>query len=509
MARRRHREKRVANTIEQLPWRDVVNPYGPTAVLSDEQMERIIDGALTVLETQGMRFLEASSRKHLAAEGADVDETSKMVRFDRNLVMEKLALAPEKFGLRARNPEHNLIVGGDHIIFASVGGPAFCSDLDKGRRPGTYAEMCDYMRLVQSLNIVHQEGGGAFEAMDLPGESRHLDLYLAQIRLTDKNCQSYALGGMRSKDSIEMACIALQTDRAGLERAPALLGIINTNSPMQLDKPMTEAVQELAGAGQVCCITPFTLAGSMSPATLAGTLVQQTAEVLAVVTYAQIVRAGAPVMYGSFASNVDMRSGSPALGTPEYTKAAQASGQIARHLGLPYRSSNTTVSNCVDGQAVFESEMSLWGSIMGGANLVNHAAGWLEGGLTASFEKLILDAEMLQMMAEYLRPIEVTDDELALDAIAEVGPGGHHFGTSHTLARYESAFYSPIISNRQNFEAWQESGSIDSATRANAIWKQLLQEYTQPELDPAIDEALVDYVNRRKLEIESGETHYG
>ena len=509
MARRRHREKRVANTIEQLPWRDVVNPYGPTAVLSDEQMERIIDGALTVLETQGMRFLEASSRKHLAAAGADVDETSKMVRFDRNLVMEKLALAPEKFGLRARNPEHNLIVGGDHIIFASVGGPAFCSDLDKGRRPGTYAEMCDYMRLVQSLNIVHQEGGGAFEAMDLPGESRHLDLYLAQIRLTDKNCQSYALGGMRSKDSIEMACIALQTDRAGLERAPALLGIINTNSPMQLDKPMTEAVQELAGAGQVCCITPFTLAGSMSPATLAGTLVQQTAEVLAVVTYAQIVRAGAPVMYGSFASNVDMRSGSPALGTPEYTKAAQASGQIARHLGLPYRSSNTTVSNCVDGQAVFESEMSLWGSIMGGANLVNHAAGWLEGGLTASFEKLILDAEMLQMMAEYLRPIEVTDDELALDAIAEVGPGGHHFGTSHTLARYESAFYSPIISNRQNFEAWQESGSIDSATRANAIWKQLLQEYTQPELDPAIDEALVDYVNRRKLEIESGETHYG
>jgi len=505
MARRRHREKRVANTIEQLPWRDVVNPYGPTAVLSDEQMERIIDGALTVLENQGMRFLEASSRKQLAAEGADVDEASKMVRFDRFLVKEKLALAPEKFGLRARNPEHNLIVGGEHIIFASVGGPAFCSDLDKGRRPGTYAEMCDYMRLVQSLNIVHQEGGGAFEAMDLPGETRHLDLYLAQIRLTDKNCQSYALGGRRTIDSIEMACIALKTDRAGLMKDPALLGIINTNSPMQLDKPMTEAVQELAGAGQVCCITPFTLAGSMSPATLAGTLVQQTAEVLAVTTYAQIVRPGAPVMYGSFASNVDMRSGSPALGTPEYTKAAQASGQIARHLGLPYRSSSTTVSNCIDGQAVYESEMSLWGSIMGGANLVNHAAGWLEGGLTASFEKLILDAEMLQMMAEYLRPIEVNDDELALDAIAEVGPGGHHFGTSHTLARYESAFYTPIMSNRQNFESWQEAGSIDAGTRANAIWKQLLQEYTLPELDPAIDEALVDYVDRRKLEIESNE----
>ena len=498
MARRRHRQKRAVNQIEQLPWRDIVNPYGPTSVLNDERLERIIDSALTVLETQGLRFLEASSRKQLALAGADVDEDSMMVRFDRNLVKEKLALAPAEFGLRARNPEHKLQIGANHIVFASVGGPAFCSDLDKGRRPGTYAEMCDYLRLVQSLNIVHQEGGGPFEAMDLPGETRHLDLYLAQYRLTDKNCQSYALGGQRSKDSIEMACIALETDQAGLLEEPALLGIINTNSPMQLDIPMTEAVQELAGAGQVCCITPFTLAGSMSPATLAGTLVQQTAEVLAVTTYAQLVRPGAPVMYGSFASNVDMRSGSPALGTPEYTKAAQASGQIARRLGLPFRSSNTTVSNCVDGQAVFESEMSLWGSVMGGANLVNHAAGWLEGGLTASFEKLILDAEMLQMMAEYLRPIEVNDDELALDAIAEVGPGGHHFGTSHTLARYESAFYSPILSNRQNFEAWQEAGSIDTATRANAIWKQLLQEYEQPELDPAIDEALVDYVDRQK-----------
>ncbi len=501
MARRGHRTKRIANAITQLPWRDVVNPYGPTKVLNSEQLERIIDGALTILESQGMRFLEPASRKALKNAGADVDEETRMVRFDRQLITQMLALAPSEFGLRARNPAHNLHVGGNHIFFASVGGPAFCSDLDKGRRPGTYAEMCDFLRLVQSLNIVHQEGGGAFEAMDLPAETRHLDLYLAQIRLTDKNCQSYALGGARSRDSIEMACIALETDRAGLLESPALLGIINTNSPMQLDIPMTEAIQELSGAGQVCCVTPFTLAGSMSPATLAGTLVQQTAEVLAVVTYTQVVRPGAPVMYGSFASNVDMRTGSPALGTPEYTKAAQASGQIARKLGLPYRSSNTTVSNCIDAQAVFESEMSLWGAIMGGANFVNHAAGWLEGGLTASFEKLILDAEMLQMMAEYLRPIDVNEDELALDAIAEVGPGGHHFGTSHTLARYETAFYSPIMSNRQNFEAWEEAGSIDAGARANAIWKQLLQEYEQPALDPAIDEALVAYVDKRKLEL--------
>jgi trimethylamine--corrinoid protein Co-methyltransferase len=491
----------VADEIRQLPWRTIVNPYAPIEILDTGQIETIVQASYKVLETQGMRFLDTNSRKLLREAGADVDETSMMVRFDNGLITEKLASAPVSFGLRARNPAHNLEVGGNNIAFSSVGGPAFCSDLDKGRRPGTYEEMCDFLRLVQSLNIVHQEGGGAFEAMDLPAESRHLDLYLAQIRLLDKNAQSYALGRARTVDSIEMACIALGTDRAGLADEPALLGVINTNSPLQLDIPMSEAVIELAGAGQVCCVTPFTLAGSMSPATLAGTLVQQTAEVLAVVTFAQIVTPGAPVMYGSFASNVDMRSGAPALGTPEYAKAAQASGQIARHLRLPFRSSNTTVSNCVDSQAAFESQTSLWGSVMGHANLVNHAAGWLEGGLTASFEKLIIDAEMLQMMAEYLRPLEVSDDELALDAIAEVEPGGHHFGTSHTLARYETAFYTPMLANRQNFESWQESGSIDISVRANAIWKQMLRDYEQPALDPAIDDALVEYVEKRKQAI--------
>ncbi len=501
MTRRNRRSRRVANEILQLPWQDVVNPYAPIEVLDDDKVQIIIRSALKVLATQGMRFLEPSSRKTMQEAGADVDEANQMVRFDSALVEEKVALAPSSFNLRARNPAHNLKVGGNNILFGSIGGPAFCSDLDKGRRPGTYAEMCDYMRLVQSLNIIHQEGGGPFEAMDLPAETRHLDLYLAQIRLLDKNAQAYALGSERTNDAIEMACIALDTDRADLAKNPAVLAIINTNSPMQLDIPMTEAIIALAGAGQVCCITPFTLAGSMSPATLAGTLVQQTAEVLGVATFAQVVRPGAPIMYGSFASNVDMRSGAPALGTPEYTKSAHASGQIARHLGLPFRSSNTTVSNCVDAQAAFESEMSLWGSIMGHANLVNHAAGWLEGGLTASFEKLIIDAEMLQMMTEYLRPIEVSDDELALDAIAEVGPGGHHFGTSHTLERYESAFYTPILSNRQNFELWQESGSVDISARANTIWKQLLLEYEQPELDPAIDDALVEYVDKRKQSI--------
>ncbi|NIS91263.1 MAG: methyltransferase [Woeseiaceae bacterium] len=501
MTRRGHRNKRVSNQIRQLPWRAVSNHYAPLEILSDDHVDAIIETALEVLAAQGMRFLEPASRDLMRSAGADVDDADQIIRFDPALVREQLSLAPDGFDLRARNPAHDLHIGGNRIVFSSVGGPAFCSDLDSGRRPGTYEEMCDYLRLVQSLNIIHQEGGGAFEAMDLPAQTRHLDLYLAQWRLLDKNSQAYALGRERTIDAIEMACIALGCDRSELARRPALLAIINTNSPMQLDTPMTEAVIELASAGQACCITPFTLAGSMSPATLAGTLMQQTAEVLAVVTLAQVIMPGAPVMYGSFASNVDMQSGAPALGTPEYTKAAQASGQIARRLGLPYRSSNTTVANCVDAQCAFESQMSLWGSIMGHANLVNHAAGWLEGGLTASFEKLIVDAEMLQMMAEYLRPIDVNDDELGVDAIAEAGPGGHHFGTSHTLERYESAFYTPMLSDRQNFERWREAGGLDIAARANSLWKQLLGEYEQPAIDPAIDEALVAYADRRRPEL--------
>jgi trimethylamine--corrinoid protein Co-methyltransferase len=499
--RRGGRERRTAGGIRQLPFSRLVNPYSPIEILDAGQVETIIDGALKVLEGRGFRFLEPASREILRKAGAEAIDDAGTMRLDRGLVMEKLALAPKEFRLRARNRERDLHIGGRSLVFASVGGPAFCNDLDKGRRPGTHAEVCDFLKLVQSLNIIHQEAGGPFEAMDLPPETRHLDLYLAQMTLLDKNCQAYALGGTRTRDCIDMNCIAMGVTREELAKDPAVMAIVNTNSPMQLDIPMTEAVVELATSGQVTCVTPFTLAGSMSPATLAGTLVQQTAEVLAVTALAQIVQPGAKIIYGSFASNVDMMSGAPALGTPEYTKGALASGQIARRLGLPLRSSNTTTSNCVDAQAAYESEMSLWGAIMGGANLLYHAAGWLEGGLTAGFEKLIVDAEMLQMMAEVLHPIPVNDDELALDAIAQVDPGGHHFGTAHTLARYETAFYIPMVSSRQNFESWQEGGSLDAARRANSLWKKLLADYQRPPMDLAVEEALTAFVIRRKAEI--------
>ena len=500
MVRRNKRStrNRSAEQIRQLPWQEIINQYPPLDVLSTDQVEHIHEASLHLLEKHGIRVMHTGARKRLAEAGAEVDHGTGMVRFDPQLVMQKIALAPSGITLHARNPAKNIKLGGNSLVFASVGGPAYCTDLDRGRHRGTFAECCDYLKLVQSLNIIHQEGGGPFESIELAPESRHLDLYHAQIRLLDKNWQPNALGRDRAGDAINMAAIGLGMSVEDMAEKPALFAIINTNSPLQLDGPMSEGLIEMSTAGQVVCITPFTLAGAMAPVTLAGALAQQNAEVLAGITLSQVVRPGAPVVYGSFTSNVDMRTGSPAFGTPEYSKAAQASAQLARRYGLPLRSSSVTSSNVVDAQSTYESAMSLWAAVTGHANIIAHAAGWLEGGLTASFEKLIIDAEMLQMMAEYVKPIEVNEDTLAIGAITEAGAGGHFFGVEHTMSRYETAFYQPLLSDQRNFESWQEAGSIDTQVRANKTWKQLLKEYQQPPLDPAIDEELTAYVAKRK-----------
>lgn len=501
--RRGRRPPRQAGEVVQRPWAQLSRPYEPVKVLSEDQVNAIHNAALRVLEEVGLRVLDSQARALFRRAGASVEEAAMQVRFDKTMIMDLAAKAPHEFRLLARNPDRSLSVGGRNCIFSSVGGPAYVMDLDRGRRAGTYREMCDYLKVVQSLNVIHQEGGGPFEPLDLPAETRHLDLYLAEITLLDKNWQPQGLGRARAMDALEMAAISLGTTRENLPQAPLFTAVINTNSPLQLDVPMAEGLITFAEHGQCNVITPFTLAGAMSPVTLAGALVQQHAEALAGIALAQVVRPGVPVIYGGFTSNVDMRSGAPAFGTPEYTQAAQASGQLARLIGVPFRSSNVTAANDVDAQAAYESSMSLWGSIMGGANLVMHAAGWLGGGLTASFEKLIIDAEMLQMMAAYCQPMEVSEEALALDAIREVGPAGHFFGISHTIARYENAFYSPLLSNWDNFDTWIERGSVSAAARANKIWKDLLQAYEQPSIDPAVEEQLRDYVKRRKRELGS------
>jgi trimethylamine--corrinoid protein Co-methyltransferase len=282
------------------------------------------------------------------------------------------------------------------------------------------------------------------------------------------------------------------------------MSVISVNSPRRVDKEMASGLMQLVRSRQPAIVTPFTLQGAMSPVTLAGALVQQHAEALAMLTLSQIAAPGAPVLYGGFTSNVDMRSGAPAFGTPEYTKAALAGGQLARRIGLPYRSSNVTASNCVDIQASYESMMSLWGAIMGGVNLIEHAAGWMEGGLTASFEKLILDAELLQNMREFLKPIAVDEAEMGVDAINEVGPGGHFFGVGHTIARFQTAFYEPMLSDWRNYQTWENAGARTGTERANLIWKELLRSYEPPPMDEGRREALDAYVAKRKEEIKSG-----
>ena len=389
-------------------------------------------------------------------------------------------------------PARNAELGGNALCFATVGGPPNVADIDRGKRPGTLADFVDLVRLAQSFDVV-QVISSAMEPLDVPPELRHIETTWTQLVESDKFPFMYARGRRVVEQSFQMMAVGHGISREEFEKRPRCFTVINTNSPLQLDRPMSRGIIDFARAGQMLVITPFTLAGAMAPVSLAGALVLQNAEALAGVALAQIVRPGAPVLYGAFTSNVDMKSGAPAFGTPEYVKAAIASGQLARRYNLPWRSSSTNASNWPDAQAVYESQMSLWGAVLGGANLIIHAAGWLEGGLTASFEKFIIDVEMLQGFAELFKPLTVDRAELALEAIQEVGPAGHFFGSPHTLERYQKAFYEPLLSDWRNYGAWQEAGAVDATRRANAIWKRKLAEFTPPPMDPAVREALAEY----------------
>lgn len=495
---RARRPARNPSAIPQRPFGQVPRAYDPIRVISEDQVEAIHRAALRVLAEQGMRVLNARAVAFYCSAGARVD--GNMVFLDPGLVEERLATVPATFTIAARNRAKDLRFGGNDMGFASVGGPAYVMDIDRGRRDGTLQDMQNFLWLCQSLNVIQQESGGPLEPMDLPAATRHLDLYQSQITLLDKSWQLNALGTERTMDGIHLAAISMGWSLDDLARQPMMMGVINTNSPRQLDDPMSQGLIALAEHGQVAIVTPFTLAGAMAPVSLAGALVLQHAEAMFGIVLTQIVRPGVPVMYGGFTSNVDMKTGAPAFGTPEYAKAAQASGQLARRIGVPFRSSNVTAANALDAQAAYESQMSLWGCLMGGAHLVIHAAGWMHGGLTASFEKLILDAEMLGMMQAYFTPIAVHEEALSLDAIAEAGVGGHFFGTAQTMAQYDTAFHAPMLSNWDSFPNWQARGSEEAPQRANRIWKDLLAAYDAPALDAGIAEAVADFVARRKAE---------
>ena len=453
-----------------------------------------------------MDFLNSEAREICRQAGATVDGLR--VRFDRALIEQTIRTCPAEFTLHARNPAHNVRLGGDWVAFAQMARAPNCSDLDGGRRPGSHVDYQNLLRLGQSFNILHLTAGYPVEPVDLHASTRHLDCLSDFVTLTDKAFHLYSLGTARVQDGIEIARIGRGIDDAQLEREPSVMSVINSSSPLRLDDPMLQGIIEMSRRNQLIVMTPFTLAGAMAPVTIIGALAQQNAEALAGIAFTQLVRPGAPVMYGGFTSNVDMKSGAPAFGTPEYMKAALVGGQLARRYHIPYRTSNVCAANTVDAQAAYESVFSLWATTMGGGNLVKHAAGWLEGGLTCSFEKTILDVDLLQMVAEFLDPLVVDDETLGLEAVREVGPGGHYFGAAHTQARYADAFYAPILSDWRNFESWQEAGSPTAMQKANRVWKDVLAAYEPPPLDAAIAEELAALEDAApRLQYSDGSSH--
>jgi trimethylamine--corrinoid protein Co-methyltransferase len=483
----------------QVDYRRLRNTLLRQPAFSEDRVEAIHNTALRVLDELGIKVLNEAARGYFRAAGARVDETSQLVRIDPALIAGALDTAPGEFSLHGASPETDVRLGGDNVAFVCVGGAPHISDLDRGKRPGTIEDTRNIIRLAEHFDVLHLHSPNV-EAQDVPVHLRHYAVTEAQLTLSRKPFFIYSRGSRQVEDGFAMTRIARGLGVQEFEARPWCYTIINTNSPRQLDVPMCQGIIDFALAGQVSVITPFTLAGAMAPVTMPGALVLQHAEALAGILLSQLVRPGAPVVYGSFTSNVDMKSGSPAFGTPEFVQAAFGAGQLARHVGLPWRGSAATASNAPDEQSVYEYLMSAWGSILGGVNMMVHAAGWLEGGLTGSLEKFILDIEMLQTFAEIFEPLDSGDESLAFEAIASVEPGGHFFGCEHTMERYQSAFYEPLVSDWSNFGQWTDNGALTATQRANGVWKKLLREFEPPPMDQVRREELQAFIDRRSAE---------
>ncbi|MDJ0778580.1 MAG: trimethylamine methyltransferase family protein [Gammaproteobacteria bacterium] len=495
--RGRARPETPAALIHQLDRKVLRNRFQPLAALDEEQLEFVHDVSMRIVEEEGIEVLGDMALDLFRRAGASVDAQG-VVRMDRALLLDTVAQAPETFAVTPRNPEQVLEVGGDVINFGLVSGTPNVHDNINGRRAGNFE---DYKKLIsfgQYFNVLTFYGNQATAPTDMPANSRHLDTTYINLTLSDKPFFATGIGGGRARDAIEMSAIARGLTMEQMKASPSVMTNINVNSPRKLDDAMAYGAMQMAMFGQPVTVTPFTLMGAMTPSTMAGALAQQNAEALVGIALLQLTNPGTPVVYGGFTSNVDMRSGSPAFGTPENALANIAGGQLARRYRLPYRSSACNASNAVDAQATYETQMALWGSVMGYGNLIYHTAGWLEGGLVASFEKLIIDVEMLQHMSRMLEPLKIDLEETGLEAMREVGPGGHFFGCAHTMERYKTAFYEPFISDWQNSENWTLAGAKDATTRATELWPKVLEDFTPPPVDPAVRESLEAYMARRK-----------
>jgi len=501
-SRRRERPRTARTTGPTLaPIARLENPWAPLEILTSEQVERILLAAFRVLEEAGLEIRSAAARAVFASAGAPVDETTQIVRLGRELVEAQLKCAPERFVLHARNPARHLHVGGNVVNFGPVTGAPNIRDCEGGRRYGDLEAFRNILKLTHTLGVLHWQGGIVVEPVDVPVATRHLATYQAHIECADTVWAARGIGGVQAEDALAMSAIEHGCSIEALAARPTLMTVTNVNSPRRVDEEILDNIMIMARHGQCVVITPFTLMGAMAPVTLAGALVQQTAEALGVVSLCQLVRPGAPCVLGGFTSNVDMRTGSPAFGTPEYVHAVLAAAQIGRRLRIPVRTSAVNAAPTVDAQSTYETAFSLQAAVLSHSHLVNHAAGWLEGGLSASLEKIVVDAELLRNWAEILKPVSFSDDDLAVETIKEVAAGGHFFGTAHTLARYQSAFYRPLLSDWSNFENWRDAGSRTATERATGIWKKLLAEYTPPPLDAAVREAIGAYVERRTREL--------
>ncbi|MCY4185855.1 MAG: trimethylamine methyltransferase family protein [Rhodobacteraceae bacterium] len=491
---------RSSKLFDQMPWRIPYNPDKPTEPLDEEGILCIHETALQIMENIGIEFLNEEARTIFKEAGCKVEGTN--VRLGRDFVMEMIKHCPEEFTITPRNPDRELIVGGKHMLFGCVSSPPNTWDLENGKQVGNQEYFRNFLKLAQYFNCIHFVCGYPVEPVDIHPSIRHLDCLYDKLTMTDKVAHAYSLGRERVEDVMEMVRIASGLTHEEFDEKPRMFTNINSTSPLKHDWPMIDGSMRLARRGQPVIVSPFTLAGAMAPVSMAGAVALSMAEGLAAIALLEYINPGTPIVFGTFTSNVDLRSGAPAFGTPEYVRATQMAGQMCRFYGLPLRASNACAANVPDGQAMWESMNSMWSAVQSQVNMVYHSAGWLEGGLISSPEKFIMDCETLQQFQRYFEKTVYGTEEkdLALEAISEVGSSGHFFGVQHTQERYTTAFYEPFLSNWQNYEAFELGGGVWTTERAHKLYKQILDDFKPPAVDPAIDEELAEFVERRKAE---------
>ena len=495
---RQRRGRGTAKTDEtprrSLTYRQLRHGFAPQAIFSEDEIATIHDTALRVLEELGMKILLPEAREIFAKGGARID--GEMVYIGRDIVEAAIASAPSSFVLRAANPAREQVYESGAMIFMAGAGCPNASDAKRGRRPGDLEAYTECIKLAQSFDVIHLLGPSV-EPQDVPIHLRHYEMMRAQMEFSDKPICIYARGRGQITESLEMIQLGLGLSDEDFNNGVWGWTNINSNSPRMLDNPMAQGIIDMARLGQMSIITPFCLAGAMAPITVAGALTLQHAEALCGIALAQLTREGAAVSYGGFSSNVDMKSGSPAFGTPEHVKMELGAGQLARFIDLPWRSAAGSASNTSDMQAATENTMGVWGAALANATLTIHAAGWLEGGLSFGYEKLINDIEALQMLAEMTQKPGADAAEIGFDALKDVEPGGHFFATQHTMDRYRTAFYKPLVADLGNFGTWEDSGGKTSSERAVDIWSSKLENFEAPPGVEDVSERLATYIEAR------------